>query len=140
MSAEACRHWIGSDTAGHRCTAPTVGAHLCEKHYAVELRRVEKDLAKQRERRDRENAAWLSRNASKLPSWRVQLERAEAQYARRTDAPVADRAAVGGSMHTSIVRAQRSHLSDTNITRVIELERIISRLRADIARAEKAAA
>jgi len=138
--ADTCRHWIGNDTTGHRCTEPAVKARLCEKHYAVELRRVEKTMAKQKAQAARAEDAWLSRNLRNLPSWRVQLEQAEAEYARRTASTVADRAAVGGDMHSSIVRAQRSHLSDTNVTRVVELERIITRLRANIARAEKAAA
>lgn len=138
MNTDFCRYWVGSDTKGHRCNAPTARLGLCEKHYAVELGRAEKRAQKDREQRERAEAAWLARNASNLPSWRVQLERAEAEYRRRTSSPVADRAAVGGAMHGSIVRAQRSHLSDSNVTRVIELERIIRRLRADITRAEKA--
>ena len=136
MNTLTCRYWIGSDAAGHRCAADVEKEGLCAKHYPIELRRVEKALAKQKARTARENAAWFERNARNLPAWRVQLERAEAEYSRRTGAPVADRAAVGGAMHGSIVRAQRSHLSDTNVARVIELERVIKRLRADIARAE----
>lgn len=137
MTAETCRFWVGSDTKGHRCNAPTHRLGLCEKHYAVELGRTERRAQKDRERAARAETAWLARNASNLPSWRVQLERAEAEYTRRTASPVGDRAAVGGAMHGSIVRQQRNHLSDTNVTRVLELERIIRRLRADITRAEK---
>lgn len=137
MSAETCRHWVGSDTKGHRCVMPATCLGLCDRHYAVELQRAEKRAQKDREQRERAEAAWRARNLPKLPSWRVQLERAEAEYARRTAAPVGDRAAVGGAMHGSIVRAQRSQLSDTNVSRVIELTQIIKRLRADITRAER---
>ncbi len=138
MTVETCRHWVGSDTKGRRCAMPATCLGLCDRHYAVELKRAENRAQKDREQRERAEAAWRARNLPKLPGWRVQLERAEAEYARRTAAPVSDRAAVGGAMHGSIVRAQRSHLSDTNVARVVELERIIQRLRADITRAEKA--
>ena len=140
MSPEACRFWIGSDATGRRCNAGVEKVGLCAKHYPIERRRIEQQIEKGKARAERSEAAWLARNLRNLPAWRVQLEQAEAEYQRRTAPAVADRAAVGGAMHSSIVRAQRSHLSDTNVTRVIELERIIQRLRADIARAEKAAA
>ena len=131
-----CRYWVGSDTKGHRCPNPAdARSGYCAKHYEIELARVKKQQEKQSASTARIEAAWVARNASKVPAWRVQLERAEAEYARRTTSPIDDRAAVGGDMHGSIVRAQRSHLSDSNVARVVELERIIKRLRADIARA-----
>lgn len=133
-----CRHWVGSDAKGHICGAPVDDeGSRCAKHQAVEQARVTKMLQVRREQAERANEAWVARNAAKLPQWRAQLERAESEYASRTAAPVTDRAAVGGAMHGSIVRAQRSHLSDTNVARVVELERIIKSLRADIARAER---
>lgn len=132
-----CRHWVGSDTKGHVCGADVHKFGLCVKHFAVELERQKKRLAKEKVQHEASEARWRERNAHKLPAWRAQLEAAEAEYARRTASPVADRAAVGGSMHTSVVRAQRSHLSDTNVARVAELERIMKRLRADIERMER---
>jgi hypothetical protein len=134
-----CRHWIGSDATGRRCTASADRSGFCEKHYAVELRRAAQARAKRVASEARAEAAWFDRNAHRVPAWRRQLEQAESEYARRTAAPVGDRAAVGGDMHGSIVQAQRSHLSDTNVARVAELDRIIERLRENIARAERVA-
>jgi hypothetical protein len=135
-----CRYWIGTDATGHRCGAEPGEQHgYCEKHYAIMLRRAEKRLELERDRAARDNAAWLARNAHKLPAWRVQLERAESEYQHRTAPAVDDRAAVGGNVHGSIVRASRQKLSDSNVTRVLELERIVKQLRADIARAEAGA-
>lgn len=130
-----CRDWVGSDTKGHICGQPVAdGIKRCAKHQAAEIARVTNALQTDRERVARADAAWRARNAAKVPGWRVQLERAEAEYARRTQSVVTDRAAVGGSMHPSIVRAQRSSLSDSNVARAVELERIINRLKADLAR------
>lgn len=130
-----CRHWVGSDTKGHICGQPVAdGIKRCAKHQAAEIARVTKALQTDRERAARADASWRARNAAKVPGWRVQLERAEAEYARRTQSVVTDRAAVGGSMHPSIVRAQRSSLSDSNVARVVELERIIKRLKGDLDR------
>ena len=130
-----CRDWVGSDTKGHICGQPVAdGIKRCAKHQAAEIARVTKALQADRDRAARANAAWRERNARKVPGWRSQLERAEAEYARRTQSVIADRAAVGGSMHPSIVRAQRSALSDSNVARVVELERIIKRLKGDLDR------
>ena len=131
-----CAYWVGSDTTGRRCTAISVKGGYCEKHYAIVLDRTKKKLDKERARAARDNAAWFARNVHRAPSWRAQLERAEAEYARRTASPVNDRAAVGGDTHRSIVRGQARHLSDSNVARVVELGRIIKKLRADLARLE----
>ena len=131
-----CRYWIGSDATGRRCNADPVEHGLCGKHLEVERRRAEKTIEKDRAAAARREAAWRERNLHRLPAWRAQLERAEAEYARRAASPTGDRAAVGGNTHPSIVRAQARHLSDTNVSRVVELEGIITRLRRDIARAE----
>ena len=137
--ALTCRHWIGSDAKGRVCGAPVGGVlPFCEKHLAIEKRRAQKRLDKDRARAAFLEASWRSRNVPRLPQMRVQLEQAEAEYARRTASPVADRAAVGGSMHRSIVRAQSRSLSDSNVSRVVELQGVIEHLRADIARAERA--
>lgn len=138
MITAVCRHWVGSDAKGHICGAPIYGnERLCAKHLAVEATRVEKMLQARREQAARAESAWRARNVPRLPQMRAQLERAESEYERRTASPIQDRAAVGGAMHRSIVRTQAGHLSDTNVARVIELERIIKTLRADIARAER---
>lgn len=68
---------------------------------------------------------------------RVQLERAQAEYGRRTRSAVADRAAYGGDTHAAVARSQSRLLSDTNVSRVVELQKLIDRLTRDIARAEK---
>jgi hypothetical protein len=133
----ACIYWVGSDAAGHRCNAAVVKVGLCAKHFPIELERTRKLLAEQEASRARTEQAWKGRNAGRLPAWRVNLERAEAEYARRTASPVNDRAAVGGNIHGGVVRSQQRHLSDSNVARVVELERIIQGLRADIARMER---
>lgn len=135
MSGVGCRHWIGSDAKGHRCGAAVERFDLCAKHFAVDLERTRARLAKEKTAAAQREQAWLAKNAPRLPAMRVQLERAEAEYARRTASPVADRAAVGGAMHPSIVRAQRSVLSDSNVSRVVELQKLIAQLRRDITRA-----
>jgi len=130
-----CHHWIGNDTTGHTCGTPIpTDAMYCDKHLAVVRARTEKQLAANIARAFRDDAKWRERNLHRLPGWRVSLERAETEYARRTASPIGDRAAVGGVMHSSIVRRQAAHLSDTNVARVVELERIIRTLRHDIAR------
>lgn len=121
------------------CGVEAVRFQRCAKHLAVEEKRIAKDLAKRRERAARDEAAWRARNVPRLPQMRVHLEQAEAEYARRTSSPTHDRAAVGGNVHPSILRAQHSHLSDSNVARVVKLERIIRTLKADIERAERAA-
>ncbi|QPE05290.1 hypothetical protein IT882_04260 [Microbacterium schleiferi] len=132
-----CRHWIGSDTTGHVCGNPVHRFSLCEKHFEAELARTKRRQESERVQRENAEARWRQRNAPKLPGWRVALERAEAEYTRRTTSPVEDRAAYGGLMSSAVIRAQRSHLSDTNVARVAELDRIITRLRANITRMER---
>lgn len=133
----ACRHWIGSDSTGHVCGVEVSGKiPLCPKHFEVEKRRVSNGIEKDLARSARAEAAWRERNLPRQPQMRVHLERAEAEYARRTASRVEDRAAYGGAMHPAVRRAQASTLSDTNVARVVELQGIISKLRADIARAE----
>lgn len=140
MTAGVCRHWIGTDTNGHICGAAVEALNLCAKHYELAKAKTQRGLDARQERHDRQEAAWRERNARKAPAWRAQLAQAEREYARRTQSVVADRAAVGGAMHPSIVRAQRSVLADSNVARVVELERIIGRLRADLARLKGGAA
>lgn len=135
---QRCRHWIGSDATGRRCNAEIERVGLCAKHYPIELERTKKQIAKHEDAAAKRERAWVARNVRNLPAWRVQLERAEAEYARRTTSPVADRAAVGGSMHGSVVRAQGQHLSDSNVARVVELDRAIKKLRGDIERVVRA--
>lgn len=134
MTAGICRHWIGTASGGHVCGAAAEALNLCAKHYEVAKAKTQRGLDARQARHDRQEAAWRERNARKAPAWRAQLEQAEREYARRTQSVVADRAAVGGAMHPSVVHAQRSVLADSNVARVVELERIIGRLRADLAR------
>lgn len=143
MSAVTCRFWVGDDMRGHVCEKPVPDSRerfqLCDKHYEIELRRAKKRIEKEQASHSRAEAAWLERNAHRLPAWRAQLERAESEYQRRTAAPVSDRAAVGGFTHPSIVRRQARHLSDSNVKRVGELDQIIRDLKTKIARAERSA-
>lgn len=134
MTAAVCRHWVGTDAKGHICGGEVHALNLCVKHFEVVKAKTQKAIDARQERHARAEAAWRARNAAKVPAWRRQLEDAEREYARRTQSVVADRAAVGGSMHPSVVRAQRSSLSDSNVARVVELERIINRLKGDLDR------
>lgn len=135
-----CEHWIGSDATGRMCRADvTTAFRYCEKHLPIERARIEKRIAKAKASAARTEAAWRERNVPRLPQMRVQLEQAEAEYARRTRSAIDDRAAAGGDMHRSIQRAQHRVLSDSNVARVVELGNLIERLQRDIARAEKAA-
>lgn len=134
-----CEHWIGSDATGRVCGVVVEGDGLpfCPKHLEVQARREAKRLESNAAKRARADEAWLIRNAHMLPVWRTQLERAEAEYARRTGSPATDRAAFGGDMSAAAKRSQAAVLSDSNVIRVNELLRIIERLRSDIARAER---
>ncbi len=135
-----CEHWIGSDATGRMCRADVTSmCRFCEKHLPVERARAEKRLAKEKASNARAEAAWSARNVPRLPQMRVQLERAEAEYARRTRSTVDDRAAVGGMTHRSIDRARLASLSDSNVSHVVELQATIANLKRDIARAEKLA-
>lgn len=135
-----CEHWIGSDATGRMCRADVnTEFRYCEKHLPIQRARLERQIAKDRASSARAEAAWRERNVPRLPQMRVQLEQAEAEYARRTRSTVDDRAAVGGKTHPSIDRARLSSLSDSNVARVVELERLMKTLRQNIARAEKSA-
>jgi hypothetical protein len=137
-STRPCEHWIGSDATGRKCGVATTGSFpFCEKHLPIQRARAEKFLAKQRQQEKRAEDAWRARNVPRLPQMRVQLERAKSEYARRTRSAVDDRAAVGGNTHRAVSRAQQRVLSDSNVSRVVELERLVSRLRGDISRAER---
>lgn len=134
----ACEHWIGSDATGRVCRADVFSAYrYCEKHLPIQRARIEKRLAKGKESAYLAEQKWRARNVPRLPQMRAQLERAEAGYARRTRSTVDDRAAVGGNTHRSIDRARMASLSDSNVSRVVELQRIIASLERDITRAEK---
>lgn len=135
-----CEHWIGSDATGRMCRADvTTEFCFCDKHLPIQRARIEKRIANDKASAARAEAAWRERNVPRLPQMRVRLERAEAEYARRTRSVVDDRAAMGGMTHPSIERARLSSLSDSNVSRVVELQRVIADLTAKIARAEKPA-
>lgn len=135
-----CVYWIGSNATGRRCNQPAEKVGHCAKHYPIALRKLKQQQERLAASAARQEATWRERNLYRLPQWRAQLERAEAEYARRTASPIGDRAAVGGDMHGGIVRAQSRHLSDSNVARVAELDRIITDLRSAIARAERGTA
>ena len=132
-----CIYWIGSDTKGRRCTDDATTARHCAKHYPIARARAEKAMHADHAKRERADTAWLDRNRWQFPAWRTQLERAEAEYARRTTSPTQDRAAVGGNIGASIVRMQARHLSDTNVDRILELDRLITTLKSNLERAHK---
>lgn len=132
-----CVYWIGSDAKGHRCADDAITARHCAKHYPIARARAERDMEADRAKRERADAAWIERNRWQFPTWRTHLERAEAEYARRTASPTQDRAAVGGNIGASIVRMQARHLSDTNVDRILELDRIIRTLKSNLERMDR---
>jgi hypothetical protein len=110
---------------------------FCPKHLEVMKARIVRAQAKESARRTRVEAAWRAKKVPLLPQMRVQLERAQAELERRTASAVDDRAAYGGATHRAVTRTQGRILSDSNVTRVLELQRLIERLTADISRAER---
>lgn len=105
----ACPAWV--ESADRKCGRELgAGELLCKRHRNVALKRQEKAIEKERERREKRAAE----RAEMLPKWREELATIEAEIHRR-ELPITDRAAVGGATHPAIVRTQLRHLSDTNV-------------------------
>lgn len=125
-----CPAWI--DSADRGCGRTPAHDYLCKRHHTVALRRYEK--AKQRAVKDEETRR--VRNAEKLPDWRAELERVDAEMARRDPELPGDRAAYTGVIHPTIQRQRARLLSDSNVERMAFLVRRREQLVKRIRRAE----
>jgi hypothetical protein len=130
-----CPFWVRSREA--RCGShELVDGRWCKRHTAAIARQLAKEAAdrmvQQLSRDDRDRARLVPR----LPEMRARMAAAEAELERRTAPVTRDTAAYGGKGCAAAHRDTARRLSDTNVDRVLELERTIKRLAADIGRAE----
>lgn len=110
-----CMAWI--EASDRRCGRAPGEGFLCARHHTVAVRRWEKDQAKQ-EARAVEAAR---RRAVKLPGWREELARVQAEI-RRLDPPsTLEAAAFLGDAHPSITRRRGEFLSDSRVQRMAAL-------------------
>src|SRR5690625_2808308 len=113
----ACVAWVESrdDKCGN-----TADYLLCPRHVQVAQQRLAKDQAAREERQ----AKHAAKREEMLPKWRDRLERIEARIAVLDPPPATtDRAAYGGEIHASIVRGQRSGMSDARVKEMARLHR-----------------
>lgn len=122
---DTCAHWIGTDSAGRRCTQPATRAGYCERHYPIALRRAQKQAAK--------DAAAMARHRAEQERQRPKrLERLawlEAEIARLDPPPpTTDLAAWAGVGHAGESR-YRARFTPDRIHRLAELTAEADRLR-----------
>lgn len=109
---ETCVAWVESRDA--ECGKDVKHGFLCSRHATVANRRWEKQQAK-RQARQEQRAQHRSKH---LPEWRAELDRIDAELAKRTKTLTTDRAFSGGvgtKQHKSHLRRQ---FSDSNVKRV----------------------
>ena len=121
---DTCPAWIAS--AERRCGKPATDGHLCARHHQVAVRRWDARTAAEATRAER----YATDRAILAPTKRARLADVEAEIARREPSAPLDRAAYTGNVHPSIARRRRSHLTDTNVTRMAALHREADQLRA----------
>ena len=110
-----CMAWI--EVSDRRCGKTPAEGYLCTRHHTVAVRRWEKDQAKQAV--GAEQAA--QRRAAKLPGWRAELAKVQAEI-RRLDPPTTmEAAAFLGDAHPSITRRRGEFLSDSRVQRMAAL-------------------
>ena len=110
-----CMAWI--EASDRRCGKTPAEGYLCTRHHTVAVRRWEKDQAKQAARA----VEAARRRAAKLPGWRAELAKVQAEI-NRLDPPTSmDRAAYLGDAHPSITRRRRAFMSDTRVQRMAAL-------------------
>ena len=109
---EKCVAWVESrDT---ECSKDTTNGFLCSRHTTVAKRRWEKQAEKRRTR-ERKRA---QHRAQHMPEWLAELDRIDAEIAKRTQPLTTDRAfsgGVGAEQHRKNLRRQ---FSDANVERV----------------------
>lgn len=107
-----CVAWVESrDT---ECGKNVKHGFLCPRHTTVAKRRWEKQQAKRQARQEQR----AQHRSKRLPEWRAELDRIDAELAKRTKTLTTDRAFSGGvgtKQHKSHLRRQ---FSDSNVERV----------------------
>ena len=125
--ATGCPAWI--ESRGDTCrNSVEEGTALCKRHRNVAVKRHEK----RKEEVRKHQAERAEYRARKLPEWKAELAKVEADMERYGGLPTTDRAAYGGESHPSIQRQQLRQLSDTNVQRMARLSRRAERLREQI--------
>ncbi len=115
-SALGCVAWV--DKSDRRCGKDAPG-YLCTRHETVARRRWDAEVAKAEAHREK----ILARRSEKLPAWREELARVEAEIARLDPPRPVDRAAYTGNAHPSIDRRRRAFMSDRRISTMANLWR-----------------
>lgn len=123
---QGCPAWV--ESAGRTCGKEPTKGYLCARHHTAAYRRMTRAHEKRRE----QNRAASEYRAKMTPQWAEELERVEAEIARRDQPVVNDRAAVGGVVHPSIRKKQKHLMSDKNVSRMAELHRRAEELRRKI--------
>ena len=125
--SQGCVAWV--DSRDSTCAKPPSGySMLCKRHRNVAVKRHEK----RKEEVLKQQAERAEYRARKLPEWKAELAKVEADMERYGGSPTTDRAAYGGETHPSIRKAQLRQLSDTNVQRMAKLARRAERLREQI--------
>lgn len=110
MMLDTCVAWM--DSADRRCKRDIEAGWLCKRHIAV----AERKLAKAIEKNKADEAKRQAWRAEKLPQWKAELAKVEAEIARRDPPPpTTDRAAYGGVGCTTTIRYQRNLLRPSNV-------------------------
>lgn len=112
-----CPAWI--ESADRVCGKDPVRGYLCNRHHNVAVKRQGKALEKAHA--DAQKRAEY--RAEKLPGWKAELERINAEIERRDQPVVRDRAAATGFVHKSIQKKRMAALSDSNVKRMAALWR-----------------
>lgn len=122
-----CVAWM--DSADKRCSRDVESGWLCKRHIAVAERKLTKAIAKDKADKEKREA-W---RAEKLPKWKAELAKIEAEM-RRLDPPppTTDRAAYGGVGCTTTTRYQRNLFTDSKVEKMGKLVRRAESLRRDI--------
>ena len=110
-----CMAWI--EASDRRCGKTPAEGYLCTRHHKVAVRRWEKDQAKQAARA----VEAARRRAAKLPAWRAELAKVQAEINRLDPPSTMDRAAYLGDAHPSITRRRLAGMTDTRVQRMAAL-------------------
>lgn len=114
---DGCVAWV--ESRGATCGKDVMFGFLCARHVKVAQRRWEKEGA-ERVRQARQRA---QRREEKMHVWVDELERVDAEIARRTAPLTTDRAFSGGVGTPQHRKHLLRQFSDSNVQRVGELAR-----------------
>lgn len=110
-----CMAWV--EVSSRRCGRTPAEGYLCARHHTVAVRRWEKDQAKQAARAVEAER----RRAAKLPAWRAELAKVQAEINRLDPPSALEAAAFLGDAHPSITRRRRAAMTDTKVQRMAAL-------------------